>query len=1527
MNKFRRIAIILLSLVMVASVIFVVACKPDDETPSNQSALGVNVTVSADKVSVNVAGTVEGLDGNTVKVLSVKANEYLSADGSKGLFGNTASGTLVGEYVLSQDQTFTVDRYTKGFDNLYNKYYVVDADGKILLGPVFATEISASVSAKPALSGASKKGVVGASVDVLKDLEASNVTLTFDVVDMFYPTEEWDESGVESAVELTPAQRANAIEFTSNGKTFFFRKNVIQSYDAEVKQFYAAGASVTAVINTNGASTNTGNKFGFGYYVALMEFVASRYTTTDSNGNFVNGFVATFIIGNEIDRADAFNGELEANATLDQYMEEYARLLRIANLAVKKYHAGVKVAMPLSNAWATAASEASYAPKAMIEWLNGTTKREGDFDWGIAPSIFGSDTSVSQLFAYDTDDTVEGKGLTSSSDTSAKISISNVELLDAYLNQSALKFGDKVRSVYISEYGVSDSDTNGEAIQAGVLAAAWYKVSQLDSVVCFNYAASDSAFGLIAANGTHKPAYVLYKYVDTQYSSTLAAQYLSSVRYYNGGELVTPASYMELLNTFGASYSATNFDWSKAAAREIVPPIYDWENSGDMTGNYALDGNFIADGFEHTITVVAREGVTVKYSVNGGELTETKPTRTEAGENPDVILVNFYEGATLLGVRQVKLTVNASVETNKSIYNNGEKIFVNVQHRQSDNLTSRAWVGLVAAEEWHNGQFVRDNVGLVASVVVFRSGNYTRTFTLDANVPAGEYYVVCSRTADFDQVGEAFKIRVLASGETSGLVDLSGITFADATFDVVEGQEDAMSLEISGTMPEDVTVEYVGNAQKTKGVYNVCAIFKKDGKVLEKRYAIMTLVMVEDTLAMEKTTFSYGEAILVRAISDLTKAERTLKVGLFDKTSGTLIASYFVRDTANGYMSGRTYNILDRSAVQTTDNLFTTVGTYQFLNVGEYEVRLYRDGQQDSAIDSVDVTVEEALTLTIDKTEYELDEDVLATAKGISAGGTPLYNGALKVALFSKNDPNPFTNPHAVTPVFAYEVDASTSNKQLALQQFGTTRPFDNKLPDGEYVVYLMIDLNGTDYQLAQYEITVGDASIELVPLTFLNGEEVDGVRTFSYDDDVQIKIDLRTVSPRSDQSWIEFSPLIDGKAWVYVKNVCDTNGVWTIDRANLPAGETYHLKLYYDYGNVVVAETDFTVEALPADTVQILNATTSFILGDTLQVKVDPTYLADDTWLAIYPQYWTTAYEQNRKFVSSVKVSDLAESDYVWTVDLVGNVQRGTNYVVLFKSTDSYVEAVEPIAFTVEHNGNTAKAPTILGDKTTFQGGETVPIKFDTDDLANVFIFTWISIYFAHDVNYGIYLQYVYITELVDDDYVWYLDTYGYPNGEYTVVFMVDYNGTIHSDSANFTIENGEDFMYIVGDQTEFEQTDTIYVHYVDPKVFLKQDEYAWIGIWTKSSWNGSQSGYLAPWIYCRDYLYAGWNPSERVTENTWALAASRLDPGDYVFVLCAAGQNVAVVEFTIKAPTADTAVVNTVDYFVDTNKRSLAD
>ena len=194
---------------------------------------------------------------------------------------------------------------------------------------------------------------------------------------------------------------------------------------------------------------NTSNRYGFEYFVAMMEFFAERYSL---NG-LPNGYIANFVIGNEIDYARDYNRISEKHASLDVYMEEYSRLLRLSNLSLKKYHKDITVCMPITQSWANRGySElddrvSSYAPKAMVEWLNVKTKLEGDYDWGIAPHCYTYGLALSEVFY---NDTINGKkpisaitglggGMTNDFETSGKITFSNIELIDQFLKQDKMK--------------------------------------------------------------------------------------------------------------------------------------------------------------------------------------------------------------------------------------------------------------------------------------------------------------------------------------------------------------------------------------------------------------------------------------------------------------------------------------------------------------------------------------------------------------------------------------------------------------------------------------------------------------------------------------------------------------------------------------------------------------------------------------------------------------------------------------------------------------------------------------------------------------------------------------------------------------------------------------------------------------------------------------------------------------------------------------------------------------------------------
>ena len=406
--KSKKILTILISALLTFGLCLTgLACgcvDPENPPSGDQKAITMAISASAEKLTVKLNSSEAEVGNKTAKVIGVKAYEYFKGDNIKGLSENVVSnigeGTIVGDYKLGTEATLEIDRYKDNFDMIYNKYYVV-LDDTILKGPIYTTEIEAQVKNNPTLDLKSKKGLLGENANYFEDLNCSYATLNFDIERLVYPNEIIDENG--EAIELAHPD-SDFITFDSNGKTYYFRKSVVDWFDKQVNDYYRLGAHVTAILyaakNTNEEifprkltyypwSTegtvlmgfNSSNSYGFEYYVAIIEFLSNRYTTN----NFANGYIGNFVVENEIDYAKDYNRMSEKQLPLETYMEEYSRLLRLTNLAAKKYHKDITVSVPFTQAWSEpgytikpATAVQAYAPKAMIEWLNNKTKAEGD---------------------------------------------------------------------------------------------------------------------------------------------------------------------------------------------------------------------------------------------------------------------------------------------------------------------------------------------------------------------------------------------------------------------------------------------------------------------------------------------------------------------------------------------------------------------------------------------------------------------------------------------------------------------------------------------------------------------------------------------------------------------------------------------------------------------------------------------------------------------------------------------------------------------------------------------------------------------------------------------------------------------------------------------------------------------------------------------------------------------------------------------------------------------------------------------
>jgi hypothetical protein len=297
-----------------------------------------------------------------------------------------------------------------------------------------------------------------------------------------------------------------------NGNTYYINTAYVSQLDSRLARYEKMGVNVVGICIsfvetepgaqyprslkyiddarwTNGF--NTSNDLGRDYFIAGMEYLANRY----SKGG--KGLICNYVIGNEIDYAYDWNevipnvhkdgeklpargskylrpGEIETTVSLDTYMEEYSRALRLANLAVKKYSDDITVSVSLSKEWTKSKGEQqnakpstnkridSYRPKEILDWLNYYTKKQGDFDWALTPHNYpvasgnaaAIETGLKPYQDHEDDKEAQYSVVVSGNyNDSLMITQTNMEVLQMYLDQSHNLYNGTARSIYLTENG------------------------------------------------------------------------------------------------------------------------------------------------------------------------------------------------------------------------------------------------------------------------------------------------------------------------------------------------------------------------------------------------------------------------------------------------------------------------------------------------------------------------------------------------------------------------------------------------------------------------------------------------------------------------------------------------------------------------------------------------------------------------------------------------------------------------------------------------------------------------------------------------------------------------------------------------------------------------------------------------------------------------------------------------------------------------------------------------------------------
>lgn len=550
---------------MICSVIF--ASPVTKVSAASGNSMSVSVTSSKVKIKITKAKSKGTL-------YAYNANEYAKKDKIRGISKSVkAKGTALGTVNKGQSKTITVDRYdANGRDALYNKYYLLNGN-TIVKGPIYATSIA---SAKKSI-GFTQKSIKGLytegdanNISYAKDLGVQSITLNIDLGTLMY-----------ASASKAPA---DATTYDVNGKTYYFNTAAINGYDAVIRKASAAKMNVIAILiawkNNNNdmyakalrynspkstitMGQNTSNATGRDDFIAMMEFLGHRYSQSKTNG-----YINSYVLGNEID----FTHYWYNTGSLDKFMEEYSRALRLTNLAMKKYASNINVIVPFTHYWAKSAGQVfkecpgpSFAPLKMTNWLAKTSKAQGNYDWALAPHCYGVVNTKAQQTLSDSSMGV----LTGNYKTTKELTFTNLEVLSSYLN--TIKYNGKQRSVYLTESGASSGkiSTKNLKYQAATVAYEYYKVAHLPFIKSFNYyrlkdeaseAKNGLSVGLLKSNGSQKPAYKVYKHIDTKSSQAWTKGYLKYISYKrNGkGKAVKPSSWKASMNVY-----KTSFNWNK----------------------------------------------------------------------------------------------------------------------------------------------------------------------------------------------------------------------------------------------------------------------------------------------------------------------------------------------------------------------------------------------------------------------------------------------------------------------------------------------------------------------------------------------------------------------------------------------------------------------------------------------------------------------------------------------------------------------------------------------------------------------------------------------------------------------------------------------------------------------------------------------------------------------------------------------------------------------------------------------------
>ncbi|MDR2704602.1 MAG: DUF5722 domain-containing protein [Planctomycetaceae bacterium] len=207
-------------------------------------------------------------------------------------------------------------------------------------------------------------------------------------------------------------------------------------------------------------------------YAATINFLAERYSTEKQ------GRIHRWIIHNEIQ-----NGFYWSNAgrkTKETYMNLYQKSMRTVQLLACLYDPNAKTLISLDHDWNRTGDPRGYRGKELLDLLVNFSRKEGDFEWGIAYHPYAQDINNPRtwedsqaIYSYNT----------------PFLTFKNLEVLDAWTSQEKVLYRGKPREIQFTEQGLNSPDYSEKSLrdQAAAMVYTWKKIEKMKNVTAFQY--------------------------------------------------------------------------------------------------------------------------------------------------------------------------------------------------------------------------------------------------------------------------------------------------------------------------------------------------------------------------------------------------------------------------------------------------------------------------------------------------------------------------------------------------------------------------------------------------------------------------------------------------------------------------------------------------------------------------------------------------------------------------------------------------------------------------------------------------------------------------------------------------------------------------------------------------------------------------------------------------------------------------------------------------------------------------------